>query len=122
MHTCVIEINDAAITASDGETVLLESPGYAIVERDQVLIGEAALRRMRLNPRAIYDRFWNQLSLEPLSKRHVKVQHQADLAYYHLAAIWDAIKSNVEEVIFAVPGLFSTERLRLLLGIAQACA
>lgn len=122
MHTCVIEINDAAITASDGEAVLLESPGYALVEHDQVLVGEAASRRVRLNPRAIYDRFWNQLSLEPLSKRHVKVQHQADLAYYHLAAIWDAIKSNAEEVIFAVPGLFSTEQLRLLLGIAQACA
>jgi hypothetical protein len=122
MRTCVIEINDAAITASDGETVLLESPGYAIVERDQVLVGKAALRRTRLNPRATYDRFWNQLSLDRLSRRYDKVQHHADLAYHHLAAVWNAIKSDVDEVIFAVPGTFSKKQLGLLLGVAKACA
>jgi hypothetical protein len=118
----VIELNDAGVTVSHDESVLLESPGCAIVDGNQILVGEAALRHSRLNPRASYDRFWEQLSLDPLPRRHAKVQHHADLAYHHLAAIWEQVKSDVNEVIFAVPGSFSTQQLGLLLGIARACA
>jgi hypothetical protein len=121
MATIVIELNDAAITVSHGQTVLLESPGYAVIDRDRVLVGEEAARQMRLNPRATYDRFWSQLSLDPLTRQLVKVQHHADLAYHHLAAMWETIKSDADEVIFAVPGNFNKQQLGLLLGIAQAC-
>ncbi len=120
MH--VVEINDAGIAVSHGGNVLLESPGYAVVAGNQILVGEAAIKQSRLNPRASYDQFWEQLSLEALPKRHVKIQHHADLAYHHLSALWARVESNAREVIFAVPGSFNTQQLGLLLGIAKACA
>jgi hypothetical protein len=118
----VIEINDTGIAVSHGERVLLESPGYAVVDGNQILVGEAAMKQSRLNPRASYDQFWEQLSLEALPKRHVKVQHHADLAYQHLSSLWAQVEPNPGEVIFAVPGSFNTQQLSLLLGIAKACA
>jgi hypothetical protein len=120
MH--IVEINDAGIVVSHGEHVLLESPGYAVVDGDQILVGEAAVKRSRLNPRASYDQFWEQLSLEALPKRHVRAQHHADLAYQHLSALWAQVEANASEMIFAVPGSFNTQQLGLLLGIAKACA
>ena len=43
----------------------------------------------------------------------------ADLAGAHLAHIWDRTRTDVDRVIFAVPGSFGKEQLGLLLEIAR---
>ena len=72
-------------------------------------------------PAHINNRFWDQLSLDPLPKPTSVARHHADLAYSHLAQIWDQIRSETEEVIMAVPGSFDRQQLGLLLGIANEC-
>lgn len=119
---CVIEINDAGITAVDADGVKLVSPGYAVASSDGLLVGQAAYDHARLNPRRSYDRFWSQLDQQPLNRPAGDAQSHADLAYYHLRAIWQSLRDEAapQEIIFAVPTDFGKPQLALLLGIAQA--
>lgn len=121
MRTAVIELNDTGIAVYCGERLMLESPGYAIVDRDSLVVGTEAYEQAHLHPRQTHNRFWDQLGLEPLAMPVARVRHHADLAYAHLAHIWEQIKAEVQEIVFAMPGSFGREQLGLLLGIAKAC-
>lgn len=121
MGTVAIELNDAGITVARGRTLLPESPGYALVEGDQLVVGAEAQRAARLKPRYVQNRFWDQLSLDPLSHPGTRAQTHADVAHAHLAHVWKTIESGCDGVIFAVPGSLTRPQLGLLLGIAQSC-
>ncbi len=118
----VIELNDIGITVHSGERVLIESPGYALLQSNSLLVGHEAYAKARLNPRRTHTRFWDQLSLDPLAQSTATVRHHADIAYAHLAHIWEQIKSQTDEILFAVPPAFAPQQLGLLLGIAEQCA
>lgn len=119
MSTCVIELNDAGVQATvDGE-LRIESPGYAIVDGKQVLVGPDAYARSRLDPRHTYNRYWDRLSLDPVTRPAPTVRNHADLAFAHLNQIWQRVGAGVKEVVFAVPGNLDKYELGLLLGIAQ---
>jgi hypothetical protein len=117
MH--VIELNDAGLRIAGAKGVLLESPGYALLDHERLLIGEPALRESRLSPRYINHHFWDRLSLDPLPRPAPRARTQADLAYAHLVQLWEAARPDDNEVIFAVPGRFNRDQLALLLGIAR---
>ena len=114
-----IELNDVGIIAVDGTTVLLESPGYALIGPQRVLVGRAAHQQARLHPRQIHHRFWVDLGTAQLPHPYPHVNSHADLACAHLAHVWDQLPQDAEGVVFAVPGSFSKEQLGLLLGIAR---
>ncbi|HUO83387.1 MAG TPA: hypothetical protein VM616_11090 [Gammaproteobacteria bacterium] len=117
----VFEFNDAAIAVWGDSALLLESPGVAILEPRGVTVGDAAHRIARLNPRATNDRYWDELSLEPLDKPTARIRSHADLAYAQLDEIRRELGDEAAEAVFAVPGSFDKEQLALLLGIAREC-
>lgn len=122
-----LEINDAGIMAADlaADRLLkvdgfgLESPGFALVQKKKLLVGEAAERRLCLSPRFVNHTFWDQLSTEPMDQPGFQQKTNAELAFVHLAEIWRRIKAHAKEVLIAVPPFYSREQLGLILGMAQ---
>lgn len=120
MSVTIIELNDSGIrVARDGE-VLVSSSGYAVIDGDNIVLGEDARKQARLHPRDVNNQFWNRLSLDPLSHSSRRFRHHADLAYAHLDSLYEQAGAP-DQVIFAIPGSFSREQLSLLLGIAKSC-
>lgn len=120
MSLKVIELNDSAVRVSDAQGLLVSSPGFALVGDKGIQLGEVAERQMRLQPTSSYNRFWHQLSMEPLPHSPGHVRHFADLAYAHLMHIADQAKID-GEVILAVPGNFTNQQLAILLGLTRQC-
>ena len=120
MSVCIIELNDSEIRAARNAKIILRSPGYAVVRKDRLYTGNDALRMAYLNPRETYNRYWDKLNQDTLQTPASNYRHHADLAYAHLMAIYQQC-GKPEEVLFAVPGGYSREKLALLLGIAKAC-
>lgn len=120
MSLKVIELNDSAVTVSDETGLLLQSPGFALVDGNRLEVGRAAEQKVRLQPTSSFNKFWHQLSLDPLGYRVGNVRHFADLAYAHLLHV--AEEAGLDgDVIMAVPGNFTSQQLAILLGLARQC-
>lgn len=115
----VLEINDSEIRVVHQADITARSPGYAVISKNGVELGNAAARSARLNPRAVQSHFWRDLNQDPLQSPTARIRHHADLAYAHLLAIHEQ-GGKPDEVVLAVPGHFSTEQLSLLLGLMEA--
>ncbi|HKI73387.1 MAG TPA: hypothetical protein VJ998_02000, partial [Pseudomonadales bacterium] len=121
MSTAIIEIHDAGVRAGiDGE-VAIESPGYAVLDGDRLLVGDEGIRNARLLPRWTNNRFWNQLGTEPMPNGTETLRHHADIAFAHLEQLWHQVNGQADQVILAVPGFYSRAQLGLLLGMAREC-
>ncbi len=120
MSSVAIELNDAGVAIAKDGALLQESPGYALVDGDRVLVGTEAQRKARLQPRHVHSEFWERLGSDPLPRPSRLARCQADLARAHLAHLWGPLSEDCDSVIFAVPGSFSRTQLGLLLGIAQS--
>ncbi|MCG8461163.1 MAG: hypothetical protein MI919_33170, partial [Holophagales bacterium] len=84
-------------------------------------VGTGAETRSRLLPRNVHDRFWEELSLDPLSAPFPAGWRNADLAHAQLEAIWDAVgRRRSGDLILVVPGDWPATRLGLLLGVAAS--
>lgn len=118
MTVYTIELNDAGLLVGVAGQIVLRSPGYALVNGSEIETGEKAFSQCRLHPRRMYNRFWSQLSLDPLTHATQRFRHNADLAHAHLMHIAGQLEDGAE-VIFALPGAYTREQLSLLLGIAQ---
>lgn len=114
----VLEINDCGLRVFDGTDEVLDSPGVAVIEPRQILVGTAALMRARSHPTQANHQFWRRLSLESLKSENARCRHHADLAYCHLQEVADHCDLPAE-VVLAVPGNFTREQLALLLGIVN---
>ncbi|HLB30593.1 MAG TPA: hypothetical protein VJN91_03605 [Gammaproteobacteria bacterium] len=119
MHPVILELNDHEIRIARDAEIILRSPGYALVNGGEVILGEGAVRQSRLRPRSIYDQFWDRLNQDPLKNPAGSHRHHADLAYSHLLDMHARI-GKPEQFLFAVPGKFSNTQLALLLGLAEA--
>jgi len=117
-----IEINDAAIFAVDGRGEPVSSPGYAIAGDDGILVGFDAWKMARLHPRQTTNRFWCDLSDQPLTKFADGQISSADLAHAQLQHLCGQFAGDLEGAVFAVPAYWSGEQLGLLLGIAEDLA
>lgn len=123
MTTGIIELNDAGVRVSSSEQPgrdFVESPGVAVLNRKDLLLGEAALKQSRLQPIETNTLFWHRLSAEPLALQNRQYRHHADLAYSHLLSLHEQI-ADCEEIIFALPGSFTRQQMSLLLGIVGQC-
>ena len=120
MSLCIIELNDIAVAASLVQLEPVVSPGYALVQGSKLVVGVDAKKQARLHPQQLNNRFWQRLSMDPISHSGDTVRHHADLAYAHLLQLHE-LAGRPDEVIFAVPGNFSPEQLSVLLGIAGHC-
>lgn len=120
-NPCVIEISDIALSVADAAGLRHSSACCAVVDGRELVLGDDARARARLNPRQTHDRFWAQLDQQPLHRAAGNAKNHADLAWFHLHAIWEKAGRADDEVIFAVPPEWDRQQLALLLGIAQAC-
>ena len=117
MSVKIIELNDRAVHVGDETGVILQSPGFALAEGSSIVLGEAAERQARLQPTNSYNKFWHELSLDPISHGN-NFRHFADIAYAHLMHL--AEESEIGgDVIFAVPGNFTRQQLAILLGLVN---
>ena len=122
-----VELSDAGILVAGGRPArLLEtdrnafaSPGYALPQKKAVLTGGAAQKLAQRFPQQMLDRFWDQLSTEPLARRAKSARNQAEVAFVHLKQIWERVKSFGDSMVIAVPDHYTRTQLGLLLGMAQ---
>ncbi len=122
-----IELSDAGIMAAAGDPPLLldtdgaekSSPGFALSTNDGLIMGRVALSRFRLNPRSYNNRFWDELSTEPIKQPGFEGKSYAELAYRHLSKLWDILRNKADEVVIAAPGFYTPHQLGILLGIAD---
>jgi hypothetical protein len=127
MNLIGLELSDAGILAAgDNPSGLLnvdgnrrESPGFAIPENDDLLVGNSAAGKAHLVPLQVINTFWDQLSTETLKKKNRQAQNQAEIACAHLSLIWENIKMHGDGLIFAVPDHYGREQMGLILGMAQ---
>ena len=122
-----LELSDAGILVAaskpaglleiDGNSV--ESPGFALPEKNRLIVGKAAERKAHLYPRQILNQFWNQLNIEPLDQPSRYAQNHAEIAFAHFAHIWQTVKQHGKEMVIAVPSFYTREHLGLILGITQ---
>ena len=117
MSLKVIEFNDHGICVSDETGILLHSTGFALTDGTDLIFGDAAEQQARLRPTESYNRYWQELSLDPISHGNT-FRHYADIAYAHLLHLADACAIQ-GQVIFAVPGSFTHPQLAILLGLAK---
>ena len=117
-----IELNDAAISAVDGQSAPVSAPGYAVVKDGDILVGFDAWKSARLHPKQTTNRFWRDLSDQPLPRLMHGGVSAADLVHTQLQDLCAGFAPRVEGAVFAVPAHWSPDQLGLLLGIAEDLA
>ena len=128
MRLIALELSDAGIMAAAKEPLGLlqldgedrESPGFALSDEAQLLVGRRAERRARLHPLQVNNAFWDQLNKEPLKQASQYARNHAEMAYAHLAQVWEKIRGGRNEMVMAVPAFFTRNQLGLILGITEA--
>lgn len=119
MKRAIVELNDCNVTVARGGAIVARSPGIAVLEQDRITLGDEALRSAYIDPRNTFTRFWGNLNQDHFKHPTRSARHNADLAFAHLLLIYE-LTGKADEVVFAVPGSFTTEQLSLLLGLAEA--
>lgn len=125
-----LELSDAGIMVAGGRSSRLlavdgkndASPGFALAEKKRIITGRQARRRAHLSPNQTQHRFWDQLDTAPLTTFHPLAANHAEVAFSHLAMIWERVKTHGAQAIIAVPGYFTRTQLGILLGMAQELA
>jgi hypothetical protein len=122
MSRLALELNDTGflVLPEEGEGPA-PSPGVALVEGGQIVVGQPALARSRHHPRLVHNRFWDRLDTTPLRRPFPGHLRRADLAHAHLQALWQDCGPGIDQVLLVIPGVFSKARLELVLGIARTC-
>lgn len=121
MPRIAFELVDAGVVPAREGAVSAPSPGIALLEpADVVTVGAEAAARARLQPVLAFDRFWSELSTDPLPRPAAGAGSRADLAYLHLSALWKALAGAEDEALFALPGTMRLGEAGLLAGIARA--
>ena len=119
MSITIIEINDCGLCCGNAQGETFVSPGYALVTKQGITTGNAALEKAYLQPQQSFNQYWRQLNLSPLSSPTPQARHNADLAYAQLLQLHQE-SGSPEEIIFAVPGNFNRDQLSIVLGLAKA--
>lgn len=122
MATVGLELVDAALLAVRDRERLIASPGVALIAPEGVVVGAAAAAAARLRPAFAVDRFWSELSVEPLARPGTRGVTHAHLAEAHLALLWAEVGGPGELLALAVPGAMRPRQLGLALGIARHLA
>ncbi len=126
MNPIALELSDAGIMATvkgPGGLIRLdgkesESPGYSLPENKVLRVGKRAESMALLHPLEFNNRFWDQLNTKNLKPAIAIARNHAEMAYFHMAWIWENIKEHGDSLIMAVPGFYENPQLGLLLGIA----
>lgn len=119
MTLLAAHLNDAGILITDGDRILCDEPGFALLEDDRLITGRAAWARASLEPRRIQNRYWSDLQTTPLVDRRFQHLTSADIASQQLEELWRRAAKPGDHLALAVPSYMDSENLGLLLGIAM---
>jgi hypothetical protein len=117
----LIEINDSGIQVFQRGVLVTASPGYAVLNNNQLLIGHQGAENSRRLPRWTNNKYWSQLNTDAIANGTANVRHHADLAFAHLEQIASQLDGDTGQLVFAVPGFYTNDQLALLLGMANEC-
>jgi hypothetical protein len=117
-----IELVDAGLVAVREGAVSAPSPGIALLDPAGVVTGRDAAAQARLKPVLAFDRFWSDLTTDPLPRRLAEAGSRADLAYLQLSRFWEDVAEGGDDALFVLPGTLRPSELGLLAGIARAAA
>jgi hypothetical protein len=119
MGLLAAHLNDAGISVLSDERVLYREPGFALLEEDRLITGNAAFAAARLKPRHIQNHYWDQLETGPLADKRFSHLSTADLVSRQLEQIWKSVAAHGDELVVAVPPYMNNDNLALFLGIAS---
>jgi len=123
MPRIAFELVDAGIVPAREGALSGPSPGVALLDPGgAVTVGAEAAAQARLKPVLAFDRFWSELSTDPLPRPVPGAGSRADLAYLHLSGLWKQLAQAGDEALFALPGTMRPAEVGLLAGIARAAA
>ena len=122
MPYVAIEVVDAGLVVARDGDVLPPNPGVALLDPEGLVVGREAAAQSRLRPVAAFDRFWCDLTQDPLPRPLPEAATRADLAYSHLAAVWHEASTQDNEALLAVPATMRPQEAGLLAGIAAAAS
>jgi len=117
MSLKVIELNDGGIKIGSADGIVAESPGFAIIFGENLVLGTDAEQQARLHPTSSYNKYWHELSVEALNHGN-HLRHTADIAFAHLLHLAEIGEIDAE-TIFAMPSSYNHQQLAILLGIAK---
>ncbi len=112
-------LNDAGLLFTDGERILCREPGYALLGDEGLITGREAWASASLEPRRIHNRYWAELTTEPLNDRRFHHLSAADIVSRQLETLWQRVAKPGDQLAIAVPGYMDSDNLGLLLGIAM---
>ena len=138
MRTIGIELCDGGVLAAEmqeEEVKLLAlegsrhaSPGFVYMHENGYSCGKEAEGYLRIDPRYVSDRFWDQLSLRA-SDLNISgtPPPYSELAFHHLQFVWEKICSDgpVDKTVLALPSEYlvgedgDEEKIGLILGMVQ---
>ena len=118
MSLLAAHINDAGLSVYGDRGILYREPGFALLEDQELITGEAAYRNARLKPRRIYSRFWSNLRTDPLEDARFRHLSAADLVSRQLDTMWQAVSADGDRLVVAVPPYMNSDQLGLFLGVA----
>ncbi|NNL96278.1 MAG: hypothetical protein HKO64_11710, partial [Xanthomonadales bacterium] len=119
MNTAVLQLNDQSLLMLGQDAVLHEQPGFARVDGEGIITGEAARATAWLQPQHSYNQFWVHLNQAPLASGEKWARHHADIAFAQLKALWQTA-GEPQQLVLLVPASFDDSQLSLLLGLANA--
>lgn len=120
MATLAFELVDAGVVVAREDVLIEVSPGVALLDPAGLLMGREAAAQARLKPVYAYDRFWSDLTADPLPRPVPEARTRADLGFRHLSRLWAGAAQPGDEGLLAVPGTMRPAELGLLGGIAAA--
>ena len=103
--------NDAGITLLYSAKILYRQPGFALLEDQRLVTGDEAFRQARIKPRRIQNRYWADLTTEPLADQLKSHLSAADLVIQQLEQLAEAGAGS--ELVVAVPAYMSSQQLGL---------
>ncbi len=117
-----LELNDAQLilavpSGPEEARIVASAPGVACASDSGLLTGAAAARQAKLQPQRSYQRYWQDLSADPLGRTHQPQLSGADLAFEQVRALLAEASDTERRLIIAVPAGYTREQLGLLLGI-----
>lgn len=114
----VLHINDIALSLYNTESEY-SSPGYALINGDQIAFGDTASQLHRVYPSNSHNDFWFRLNQNPIQSSSKNIRHNADLAFMHLCDLRENLK-DLRNCLISVPSNYASDELALLLGLLNA--
>ena len=115
----IVDVLDLSVRAGLGTEIKYAEPAYALLDNSGTpQLGNPAQASARSQPSRIQNRYFAELTTEPLAVKNSGIRHHADLVWHQLSQIKNLANGN--DWVICLPSDFSQEQMALLSGICQS--